>query len=170
MKRPSQEEYKPYYGKYIDLVPEGDIIKILKKQIKDVEKLCKEISPKKSLFRYMPEKWSIREVIGHIIDTERVMAYRALSIARKGQNNLPGFDQDEYIRSSNFNDIKLKDIVDEFCAVRTSNIFMLSSLSEEATEREGIANNNPVTVRALAYIMAGHVTHHLNVIKEKYLQ
>jgi hypothetical protein len=170
MKRPSQEEYKPYFEKYIGLVPEGDILKILKKQIKEFEKVCKSISPKKSLYRYAPGKWTIREVIGHIVDTERVMAYRALSIARNGQNNLPGFDQDEFARRSNYNDVKLQNIIDEFCAVRTSSIFLFNALSEEASKRSGIANNYLVSVRALAYIMAGHLIHHLNVIKEKYLK
>jgi hypothetical protein len=170
MKRPNRKEYKPYYERYIGLVPEGDIIKILKKQIKDFEKLCKGISPKKALYRYAPEKWTVKEVIGHIIDTERVMAYRALSFARNGQNNLPGFDQDEYIRSSNFNNVKMNDLIDEFCAVRKSNIFMLNALTEVETKRSGLANNNQVSVRALAYIMAGHALHHINVIKEKYLK
>lgn len=170
MKRPGQEEYKPYYERYIGLVPEGDIIKILKKQIKEFENLCKSISPKKSLYSYAPGKWTVREVIGHIIDTERVMAYRALSFARNGHNDLPGFDQDEFARSSNYNDIRFKDIIEEFNAVRTASIYFFEGLSEEAAERSGVANNNPVTVRALAYIMAGHVIHHIKVIKEKYLQ
>jgi len=170
MKRPNQEEYAPYYHRYIVLVPDGDIIKIMKKQIKELEKFCYGISPRKSLNRYAPDKWSIREVIGHIIDTERIMAYRALSIARNGQNNLPGFDQDEYVKNSNYNDIKLKNMVDEFCAVRTANIYLFKMLSEEVSERKGTTNNNPVSVRALAYIMAGHAAHHMNVIKEKYLR
>jgi hypothetical protein len=170
MDRPNQNEYTPYYNKYIDLVPEGDIFKILKKQIGDLEKLCKNIPSKKYLYRYAPEKWSIKEVVGHIADTERVMAFRALRFARNDNNNLPGFDQDEFVRQSNHNNIKLNDLVKGFTAVRQSNILLFKTFTDEMLIRQGVANEKIVSVRALIYVMVGHVTHHINVLKEKYLK
>lgn len=169
MKHPHKEEYATYYHTYVDKVPNGDIIKILQKQIDQIKKLLKNVSKKKSLFRYSPDKWSVREILGHIIDTERVFAYRALRFARNDQNDLPGFDENEYVRQSNYNEIKLKELVDEFCALRKSNIIMFKNFSDEVSLRRGSANGNSFTVRAMPYIMAGHVNHHLGIIKDKYL-
>ncbi|MEW6701774.1 MAG: DinB family protein [Bacteroidota bacterium] len=169
MQQPNKDEYAAYYQTYVEKVPEGNIIKILKKQTNEVKKLFKNVSKKKSLFRYSPEKWSVREVLGHIIDTERIFAYRALRFARSEQKDLPAFDENEYIRQSNYHVIKLANLVDEFCALRKSNLLMLKNFSDEMWLRKGTANNNSFTVRAMAYIMAGHVNHHLNVLREKYL-
>jgi hypothetical protein len=170
MKRPNKTEYAAYYHTYVEKVPDGDIIKVMKKQNDQVKLLLKNVSGKKSLYRYLPDKWSVREVLGHMIDTERVFAYRALRFARNDANNLPGFDENEYVRQSNYNDIKLKDLVEEFITIRKSNIIMFKNFSDEAELRKGTANGNPFTVRAMAYIMAGHVNHHLKVLKERYLK
>jgi uncharacterized membrane protein YgaE (UPF0421/DUF939 family) len=170
MQRPNKDEYAAYYHTYVEKVPDGDIIKILKKQNDQIKKLLKNISKKRSLFRYAPDKWSVREVLGHMIDTERIFAYRALRFARNDVNDLPGFDENEYARQSNYNDIKLKELIEEFIAIRKSNIIMLKNFSDEVELRKGTANGNSFTVRAMAYIMAGHVNHHLNIIKERYLK
>lgn len=170
MRRPKKEEYAAYYHTYVDTVPDGDIIKILNKQNDQIKKLLANTSKKKSLFRYTPGKWNVREIIGHMIDTERVFAYRALRFARNDQTDLPGFDENEYIRHSNYTDIKLKELVDEFCALRKSNAIMFKNFSDEITMRSGRANGNSFTVRAMAYITVGHVNHHLGIIKERYLK
>ncbi len=170
MKHPQKDEYAAYYHTYVDKVPDGDIIKILQKQSGQIIKLLKNVSKKKSLFRYSPEKWSVREIIGHIIDTERVLSYRALRFARNDQNDLPGFDENAYVRQSNYNDIKLGDLVEEFCAIRKSNVMMFKNFSDEVSLRKGRANSNPFTVRAMAYIIAGHCNHHLEIIKGRYLK
>jgi len=170
MKPPKKEEYAAYYHTYVDKVPEGEIVKILKGQSDRMKKLLLNVSKKKSLFRYSPEKWNIREIIGHLIDSERVMAYRALRFARNDQTDLPGFDENDYVRHSNYNDIKLNDLVEEFCALRKSSSIMFKNFTDEISLRSGRANGNSFTVRAMAYIMAGHVNHHLEIIKERYLK
>lgn len=170
MKHPQRDEYAAYYHTYVDNVPAGDIIKSLKKQCDQLCKLLKDVSKKESLHRYLPGKWSIREILGHMIDTERVFAYRALRFARNDQNDLPGFDENDYVRQSNYNDIKLSDLVEEFCALRKSNTMMFKNFSDEITQRKGRANGNPFSVRAMAYIIVGHANHHLDIIKERYLK
>ncbi|MFA7227563.1 MAG: DinB family protein [Melioribacteraceae bacterium] len=169
MKRPGKSEYAAYYHTYVEAVPEGEIIKIMKKQCDQIKKLLGTVSKKDSLFRYAPGKWCVREVVGHIIDTERVFAYRTLRFARNDKNDLPGFDENEYIHQSNYCDVGLDELIEEFCTLRYSNIIMFKNFSEEFTLRKGTANGNSFTVRAMAYIMCGHVNHHLKVLKEKYL-
>jgi len=170
MKQPKKEEYAAYYHTYVDKVPEGEIVKILKSQSDRMKRLLKNVSKKKSLYRYAPGKWSVREIIGHLIDSERVMAYRAMRFARNDQTDLPGFDENDYVRHSNYNEIKLKDLVDEFCALRKSTSIMFKNFTDEISLRGGRANGNSFTVRSMAYIMAGHVNHHLGIIKERYLK
>ncbi|PKL82869.1 MAG: hypothetical protein CVV24_07880 [Ignavibacteriae bacterium HGW-Ignavibacteriae-3] len=168
MKRPNRHEYAAYYHSYVDLVPHGDVLKIMKQQRDQFKKILSKVSSKKSLFRYAPGKWCIREVIGHIIDAERVFSYRALRFARNDKSDLPGFDENEYIRQSNYSGIKLKELIEEFCSLRSSNIIMFKNFSEDFGLRTGTANGNSFTVRAMAYIMTGHVNHHLKVLKDKY--
>lgn len=168
MKRPSKSEYAAYYHTYVETVPEGDIIKIMKKQCDQINKSLGKVSKKNSLHRYAPDKWSVREVVGHMIDTERVFAYRTLRFARNDENDLPGFDENEYIRQSNYAEVNLKELVEEFCALRHSNLIMFKNFPEEFTLRTGRANGNRFTVRAMAYIMCGHVNHHLHMLKERY--
>lgn len=167
--KPEASEYAPYYGAYISLVEGNDLISALEKQIDQTQSLLLNIPEEKGIYRYAEGKWSIREVIGHLIDTERIMAYRALRFARNDATPINGFEQDPYIENADFNSCQISDLAKEFRLVRESNIRMLKHLPEEAWKRGGIASGNPVSVRALAYIIAGHEVHHLKILKERYL-
>lgn len=169
MQKPNTNEYAAYHQKYIDLVPEGNILEILDKQQEMVLAFFKNISEEKSLYRYAPEKWSVREVLGHIVDGERIFAYRALRFSRNDKTNLPSFEENEFVRQSNYNDIPLPDLVDQFWTLRNTNLAMLKNFSDEMWMRTGSANNNIISVRAVAFLMAGHLIHHLNVLRERYL-
>ncbi len=167
--RPAQDEYANYYEKYTSLVPDGNVVETLENQIASTTTLLRSLSEEKANFRYAPEKWSIKEVIGHIMDAERIFAYRALRIARNDQTPLPGFEQDGYIQAANFDARSLADLIDEFECVRRTSLFLFKNLNDEAWSRRGTASDNEVSVRALAYITAGHELHHLNVLRDKYL-
>lgn len=167
--RPEKTEHAPYYEIYTSLVEGDDILAALKSQIPETQKTLVGISEEKSLFRYAEDKWSIRELIGHLIDTERIMAYRALRFARNDQTAVEGFEQNDYIENADFDACSLRKLAAEFALVRESNIFMLRNLSDEAWSRSGIASGNQVTVRALAYIIAGHELHHMKILRERYL-
>jgi hypothetical protein len=169
MQRPQEGEYASYYFTYISKVPEGNIIDQLTEQIKDVTELFKNISEEKSLYRYAPGKWSIREVLGHINDGEHMFPYRALRFSRNDKNNLEGFNQNEFVNESCFDKVSLANLLDEFVKTREANIVMFKNFADDMWGRRGTASNNEITVRAIPYIMFGHAAHHLNVIKEKYL-
>ena len=169
LQRPREDEYLPYYETYISKVPDGDILEILTGQLDETQKLLRSIPEDRGGYRYSPEKWSIREVIGHLIDSERVFAYRALRFARGDVNPLAGFDQDEYVRASGSDRRTIADLASELEYVRRSTIAMLRSFEDAAAERRGKANNAEVSVRALAWIIAGHERHHLGILKERYL-
>jgi len=169
LQRPLEEEYAPFYANYIAQVPDGDVIVTLTKQLDETQALLRSITEARAGHRYAPEKWSIREVVGHLIDSERIFAYRALRFARGDTSPLAGFDQDEYVRASGSDRRKLADLAAEFADVRRSTIAMLRSLDDLAPERRGKANNNEVSVRAAAYIIAGHERHHLTILRERYL-
>ena len=169
MNRPNQTEYAPYYEEYVSQVNENDILPVLRSQLDALDVLLNNVPAERETYRYAEGKWSIREIIGHLIDAERVFGYRALCIARGEQQGLPGFDQEEYMLTAPYDRISLEDLLSELRLVRLSNIAMLRTLDGEAWSRTGTANNNPVTVRALAFIMAGHVRHHMNVLRERYL-
>ncbi|MEW5842902.1 MAG: DinB family protein [Bacteroidota bacterium] len=169
MQRPDQNEYAPSYQQYIKDVPQIDILEYLKQQLDETVKLFSGVSEEKALFRYAPDKWSVKEVLGHIMDGERIFAYRALCISRGEKNSLPGFEQNDYVANANFDKLNLVDIVEEFAALRKSNLKMFGNFSEEMWTRKGIANKNEVTVRAIVYLLAGHALHHLNVVRERYL-
>jgi len=166
--RPQADEHNPYYSRYIELVPEGDIIETLRRQAGETTALLKNVSEDRGNYRYAPDKWSVKEALGHVIDTERVFAYRAMRVARNDQTPLPGFEQDDYVRFGPFAKTSLKQLIEEFAAVRQASIALLSQLDEAAWTRRGTANNSPISVRALAFIMAGHELHHRNIFKEKY--
>ncbi|HDR4424084.1 TPA: DinB family protein [Bacillus cereus] len=166
--RPKASEYNRYYATYINLVSDGNIIHILERQIQETNHLLKEISDSKGLFRYAPSKWSIKEVIGHIADTERIMAYRLLSIARGETAELPGYNDDMYVLKANFNKQSMQGLIENLMIVRQSTVHLLKSLDEDAWLERGNANKSEVTVRALAYIIAGHELHHLQIIQERY--
>ncbi|KAA3615291.1 MAG: DinB family protein [Calditrichaeota bacterium] len=169
MNRPEKNEYAEYYETYVSLVPAGDICTILTEQLNTSLKFLAEIDEHKANFRYAKGKWSVKEVVGHIVDCERVFAYRALWFARNDPQPLPSMDQDDFMTFSNFADRQLKDICAEFSHVRQSNIILLNSFNDEISRRKGKASGTEMSVRAIAYILAGHERHHLNIIKERYI-
>ena len=169
MNRPAETEYAPDYQSYVNQVNENDVIAVLRGELDDLDVLLDRVPAEKETYAYEPGKWTIRQVIGHLIDGERVFGYRALCIARGEKQNLPGFEQDDYLQTSPYNNIDLEDLLSEMRLVRLSNIAMFRTLDEEAWSRVGMANNNEVSVRAIAFIMAGHVRHHMNVLRERYL-
>lgn len=167
--RPDATEHHPYYGKYIALVPEDDAIRALESQMSDALALLRTIPEAKGDHRYAPDKWTIKEVIGHLIDGERVFAYRALRFARKDQTPLPGFDENTYVPAGGFGRFTLADLASEWETVRRSNLALFRRLDSEAWTRRGVANDSPVSVRALAFIIAGHGRHHVAILRERYL-
>ncbi len=167
--RPNPGDYDPYFERYIKLVEDDNIIKILYEQNKTTREKIKSISDYKGNYRYADGKWTIKEVVGHILDSERILAYRALSLARGEKKSLPGFDHNDYVREGNFNRRELLELSFEFKLLRESNLLMFKNFSEEMLCKKGLANEASVTVLALLYIIAGHEKHHLNVLEEKYL-
>jgi hypothetical protein len=166
--RPQPDEYDPYYERYISLVPGADVISALQRQIDQTTALLSAVGEEKAGYRYAPGKWSVREVVGHLADTERVFAYRALRIARNDRTPIEGFEQDGYIQYGPFSRCRLSELVEEFGQVRDATLSLFEKLDEEAWNRRGIANNAEISVRALAFILAGHELHHRKVLKEKY--
>jgi len=167
--RPEQTEYNPYYEKYVSLVPTGDIVETLSRQIEETLALLRSIDEARAVYRYEPDKWSIKQVVGHVCDTERIFAYRALRFARGDQTPLPGYDQDEYVLSANFDARTLADLAAEFERIRAATVALFRSFHAEAMQRRGKANDNEVSVRALAHIIAGHELHHVQVLRTRYL-
>jgi hypothetical protein len=167
--KPAMDEYAPYYSKYTSLVPEGDIVATLTQQVDATLVLLRGLPEEQGSYRYAPEKWSIKELVGHVIDTERIFAYRALRIARGDTTPLPGFEQDGYITNGNFDGRQLSDLASEFETVRQSTLFLLKHLNDEAWLRRGVVSENEVSVRALAHIIAGHELHHLEILRSRYL-
>lgn len=167
--KPDVIEYLPYYEKYVSLVPEGDIPRVLSGQIDDTLSLLRSIPEAQGGFRYAAGKWSIKEVLGHMIDSERVFAYRALRFARNDRTPLPGYEQDDYIRNASFDDYPLGELAEEFESVRRASIFLFKHLKADAWMRKGLANDSETSVRALAYIIAGHELHHRGILQDKYL-
>jgi hypothetical protein len=166
--RPQPGEYAPYYHKYISLTQGDDILDALDQQRRQMMLLLSSRDDEDGDFRYAPEKWSAKEVLGHICDSERIFAYRALRIARADATPLEGFEQEDYVRNGPFAQRPLADRVEDFIAVRRSTLSLLRNLEEAAWSRRGIANKNEISVRALAYIIAGHELHHRHILEEKY--
>ena len=169
MTRPATTETAPYYFGYIDLVPEGEILPILEKQLAETGSFLSNISEEQSTHSYAPDKWTIRQVLNHVSDTERVFLYRALWFARGFPDPLPSFDQDIGVAGGEANNVSWADHVEEFRAVRLATLAFVKNLPEPAWSRTGVASDNPFTVRALAYIIAGHTAHHQGVIRDRYL-
>jgi DinB superfamily len=166
--KPDGTEYLPYYGRYISLVPDGEILPVLGQQLDETLTLLRSIPESQAGFRYAPDKWSIKELVGHVIDAERIFSYRALCFARNDRTPLPGYEQDDYIRNASFDDYPLGELADEFESVRRSSIFLFRHLEREAWMRRGVASENEVSVRALAYIIAGHEMHHREILRSRY--
>ena len=167
--RPEPGEYAPFYQPYIALVPASDLLATLALQSREWKSLLAGLTDAQAEFRYEPGKWSIKEVVGHVADTERIFAYRILRIARGDQTPLSGFEQDDYVREGNFVARKLTDLLDEFASVRHSTLALLRSFGPQAWTRRGNANQREVTVRALGFIIAGHERHHRAIIEQRYL-
>ena len=166
--RPEATEYAPYYGKYISLVPDGDILALLEEQLRGTTALLSSVSEEQAEYRYAPEKWTVKQVVGHLTDTELIFAYRALRISRNDATPIEGFEQDDYVRYGPFETCKMTDLVEDFAAVRRATLSLFRRLDPDAWQRRGTANRNEVTVRALAYTSAGHELHHLAILKDKY--
>lgn len=167
LSRPDSSEYAPFYNNYISLVPDGSLTDFLANQVdhywdslNTVPETIAEAAP-------APGKWSLKQALGHVCDTERIMAYRILRFARGDSQELRGFEQDDYVREAGSNARPLVELLDEFEDVRMATIDLLSSLSEDSEKRSGVANGNKVTVRALAYVIAGHAQHHLELLKNQ---
>lgn len=168
--KPAPTEHAPEFSKYVTLVAEGDIIQTLEQQIENSLSLLRTIPADKANFRYAPDKWSVKELLGHLIDSERIFSYRALSFARNDQTPLPGYEQNDYVREADFDSRNLADMAEEFATVRRATIQLFRPLNETEWLRHGKANENDVSVRALAYIIAGHELHHMEVLRSRYLQ
>ena len=166
--RPVKNEYDPYYHRYISLVPDEDVLIALDQQLSETLILLRGLSEQHGTFRYEPEKWSVKEILGHLIDTERIMSYRALRIARNDRTPIPGFEQDDYVKNGGFDQRSVSNLAREFEQVRRATISLFRNLEPQAWERRGIANDVEISVRALAYIIAGHELHHKAVLKERY--
>jgi len=167
--KPEKGEFLPYYGKYIDLVGSGDVLTALPRQMAETQALLRSLPASVSTYRYAPGKWSVNEVIGHLIDSERIFAARALRFSRGDATALPGFEQDDYISNSSFDSYPLGELASELGSVRESTVFFFKHLQEDAWMRRGIANGADVSVRALAYIIAGHELHHREILRARYL-
>lgn len=167
--RPQPNEAASYYSKYIDRVTSDDIVNVLATQLTEASDFLSGISEEQSLHRYAPGKWSMRELVGHINDTERVFMYRALWFARGFEDPLPSFDQEIGFKLADSDSVSWASHIAEFNAIRSSTLSFFRNLPEDAWIRSGVASDSPVTVRALAYIVAGHVSHHLAILRERYL-
>lgn len=170
MSKPSPTNYAGYFQRYIDQVDENNLTTAFKNQATDIEPFLNSISEEKSMYAYAAGKWTIKEMLQHIIDTERIFAYRAVCFARGEQINLPGFEENDYAANSDANSRTWKSLVEEFVINRKSVELMFAGFSEEALNRTGTANNNTTSVSAIGFITVGHYNHHKKVLLEKYLQ
>jgi len=167
--KPHASEYLPYYGRYIALVPDGDVFLTLESQMRDSKSILTAIPAAVGSYRYAPGKWSVNELIGHVIDTERIFSVRALRFARGDTSPLPGFEQDDYVRNASFDSYPLAELIAELETVRRSTLFLFRHLTEDAWMRKGVASKAEISVRAVAYIIAGHELHHREILRSRYL-
>jgi hypothetical protein len=165
--RPDATEYASHYGTYISLVPEEDILDSLERQLEATLTLLRGVSEEEGAKRHAPYTWSVKEVVGHIIDAERIFAYRALRFARNDPAELPGFEENDYVREARFDRRSLADLVDELALVRRGNLLLFRNLDKDAWLRTGIASNARISVRALAYAVVGHERHHVNILRKR---
>jgi hypothetical protein len=169
MTTPETNEYASYFGKYVSLVNSDDIVATLEKQNQQTIEFLTGLGEGKGEYRYAPEKWTVKEVVGHITDTERIFAYRALRIGRGDKTPLPGFDQDVFAANVDYSAISLSDLSAEFSAVRRANLLLFRGFNQDAWLRRGVASDNELSARAAAYIIAGHELYHLDILKTRYL-
>ena len=169
LQRPDEAEYLPYYGKYIARVPDGDLIEMLARHADETIALLRQQPIAKVDYAYAPGKWTIKEVVGHLSDAERVFAYRLMRFARNDRTELPGFDENTYVPAGQFEDRTLESLLQEFAAVRQATIALVAGLPEDGWSRSGVANESPISARSIAYIIAGHELHHREVLMTRYL-
>jgi hypothetical protein len=166
--RPSESEVSPAHAAYIALVEGDDVLSAIEQQSSVTQKLLATLDESRASFRYAEGKWSVKEVIGHLVDAERILGYRALAIARGDTQPLPGFDEQDYVRHANFDEWRLGDLSEAYALARRATIVFFRNLPEDAWTRRGVANGHDVTVRGLAWTIAGHELHHMKVLKERY--
>jgi uncharacterized damage-inducible protein DinB len=166
--RPAATDYAPAYAGYIAEVTEEDILAALAAQSTETQKLLASLDESKAAYRYAKAKWSVKEVLGHMTDAERIMGYRALAIARGETQPLPGFEEDDYVRNASFDAWKLGDLAEQYALVRRSTLLLFRNLPDDAWDRRGNANGREITPRALAWVVAGHELHHVKVLRERY--
>ena len=166
---PDRTEYADYYRPYVETVTGQDIMRVLERQLGDVMPILESVSEERSLHRYAPDKWSMRELLNHVNDTERLFSFRAFWFARGFEDPLPSFDQDVAVTRSGADDRSWRSHLDELRAIRAATLSLFGQLPDDAWMRRGVASGNPFTVRALAYICAGHCAHHVLILKERYL-
>ena len=168
MQRPTGTEYAAFYAGYVALVPETDILGVLEAQVEEIRRLLASVSVEKESYRYAEGKWSIRQVLGHLVDAERVFGYRAFCFSRGEQAPLPSFDENRYVDAARSDSVPLRELVEELALVRQGNLVALRRLDAREWAQVGTASGKPVSVRALAWIMAGHPRHHLQILRERY--
>jgi len=169
MPKPSPSTYPAYFKNYVDQVPEEDLTTAFSNQLPVIKSLLNSITEEKSLYAYDTGKWTLKELLQHMIDTERIFNYRALAIARKETASLPGFYENTYAENSNANSRSWQSMADEFLAVRKTTEYLYESFNPEALDASGISNNKPVTVNSIGFTTIGHFYHHKKVIEERYL-
>ena len=169
MNRPETNEYDPYYDTYISLVDGNDVLPVLDAQPAEIRAIFSDMPEEKGTFAYTEGKWTIKEVLSHLIDGERMFAYRTLRVSRGDKTPIEGFEQDGYIENSNANNRSFAELLDEFDLQRRSNMLLFNNLSDEASKRIGTANEKEISVRAIIYCMAGHVRHHIRILNKRYL-
>jgi len=168
--RPRSADYQLYYDRYIQLVKEEDALTALQHAFETFLTFIEKVPEKKGNYRYDPEKWTIKEVVQHLMDTERIMAYRALRFSRNDLTNLSGFDQETYIQEASMDNRSLESLIEEYKLVRANTLVLYEYFDQEMLGRSGVANDAYVTVNAIGYIIAGHELHHMRILKEKYLK
>ncbi len=167
--RPDATEYAEYFGRYVSKVPDGDVLALLARQIDETTSMLGVLSNEDAEYRYAPGKWSIKEVVGHLADTERIFVYRALCFARREASALPGYDENAYVANTRFDDRPLADLLGELRAVRAATLAFFKGLTGGELDHRGVANSREYTVRSVAYILAGHERHHAEILRERYL-
>lgn len=171
MSIPEKQEYPPFYQPYIDVLDkESGMTDLLEISLEQFEQVLYNIDSAKQEYYYAEGKWTIKELVQHMIDAERVFIYRALRLSRQDKTPLPGFDENLYVSNYESNNRDYTDLLDEFCLLRRSNILMIKGFSEKELDSEGVVSGLPITVRAIAHICSGHVLHHLKIIEERYLK
>ena len=169
IERPVSSEYEAYYHQYVSKVPQGDVLELMETRMRDTASLLAGIGADKAGYRYAPGKWSIKQVVGHLVDVERLFGYRAMAFARNDKTRLPSFEQNEYVEHADFDNRPLSDIAGEFECIRRSTVALFRSFDPDVLMRTGVASGFSFTVGSVAFIIAGHEIHHMGVLQERYL-